>query len=46
MDVGRGIPVGRSLGLLLPRRSDNGQWCLPGGQLEPGESAAEGCAQP
>ena len=31
--------------VLLTRRSDNGQWCLPGGQLEPGESAAEGCAR-
>ena len=31
--------------LLLTRRADNGQWCLPGGRLEPGESAAEGCAR-
>jgi len=31
--------------VLLTRRADNGQWCLPGGQLEPGESAAEGCAR-
>ena len=31
--------------LLLTRRADNGRWCLPGGQLEPGESAAEGCAR-
>ena len=29
--------------LLLTRRSDNGQWCLPGGGMEPGESAAEAC---
>jgi 8-oxo-dGTP pyrophosphatase MutT (NUDIX family) len=27
--------------ILLTRRSDNGQWCLPGGALEPGESASE-----
>jgi ADP-ribose pyrophosphatase YjhB (NUDIX family) len=31
--------------LLLTRRSDNGQWCLPGGHMEPGESAAEACAR-
>jgi 8-oxo-dGTP pyrophosphatase MutT (NUDIX family) len=29
--------------LLLTRRSDNGKWCLPGGRMEPGESAAEAC---
>lgn len=29
--------------LLLTRRSDNGQWCLPGGGMEPGESATEAC---
>ena len=27
--------------ILLTRRSDNGRWCLPGGGIEPGESAAE-----
>ncbi len=31
--------------LLLTRRTDNGRWCLPGGHLDPGESAAEGCAR-
>ncbi len=31
--------------LLLTRREDNGQWCLPGGQMEPGESAAECCVR-
>ena len=31
--------------ILLTRRSDNGQWCLPGGRMEPGESAAEACAR-
>ena len=29
--------------VLLTRRTDNGQWCLPGGMIEPGESIAEGC---
>jgi 8-oxo-dGTP pyrophosphatase MutT (NUDIX family) len=28
---------------LLTRRSDNGQWCLPSGGLEPGESLEETC---
>lgn len=28
---------------LLTRRNDNGQWCLPSGGVEPGESAAEAC---
>jgi 8-oxo-dGTP pyrophosphatase MutT (NUDIX family) len=29
--------------ILLTQRSDNGQWCLPGGHMESGESAAEAC---
>src|SRR4051812_31880737 len=29
--------------ILLTRRADNGKWCLPGGRMEPGESAAEAC---
>ena len=29
--------------ILLTRRADNGQWCLPGGGVESGESAAEAC---
>lgn len=29
--------------VLLTLRTDNGRWCLPGGQLEAGESAAEAC---
>jgi ADP-ribose pyrophosphatase YjhB (NUDIX family) len=29
--------------VLLTRRKDNGQWCLPGGMIDPGESVAEGC---
>jgi 8-oxo-dGTP pyrophosphatase MutT (NUDIX family) len=31
--------------ILLTRRIDNGRWCLPGGSMEPGESAAEACAR-
>lgn len=29
--------------VLLTQRTDNGRWCLPGGAMEPGESAAEAC---
>lgn len=29
--------------ILLTRRADNGRWCLPGGRMEPGESAYEAC---
>lgn len=29
--------------VLLTRRSDNGLWCLPGGGMDPGESAVECC---
>ena len=29
--------------IFLTRRTDNGQWCLPGGGMEAGESAAEAC---
>ncbi len=29
--------------VLLTRRADNGQWCLPSGGLEPGESVIEAC---
>jgi 8-oxo-dGTP pyrophosphatase MutT (NUDIX family) len=28
---------------LLTQRADNGQWCLPGGAVESGESLAEAC---
>ena len=31
--------------VLLTRRADNGRWCLPGGAMDPGESAAECCAR-
>src|SRR5512138_962466 len=29
--------------VLLTRRADNGQWCLPGGRVDPGESVSEAC---
>ncbi len=29
--------------ILLTRREDNKQWCLPSGGMEPGESANEAC---
>ena len=31
--------------VLLTRREDNGRWCLPGGGMDSGESAAEACAR-
>lgn len=31
--------------ILLTRRRDNGLWCLPGGAVDPGESAAETCVR-
>jgi ADP-ribose pyrophosphatase YjhB (NUDIX family) len=31
--------------ILLTRREDNNQWCLPGGGMEPGESASEACVR-
>ena len=31
--------------VLLVRRSDNGQWDVPSGGIDPGESAAEACAR-
>ena len=31
--------------VLLTRRTDNGQWCLPGGAMDPGESAPECCVR-
>lgn len=29
--------------VLLTRRADNGEWCLPGGAMEAGESVEEAC---
>lgn len=29
--------------VLLTQRADNHKWCLPGGHMEPGESAEEAC---
>jgi ADP-ribose pyrophosphatase YjhB (NUDIX family) len=29
--------------VLLTRRADNGEWCLPGGAVDPGESVTETC---
>jgi ADP-ribose pyrophosphatase YjhB (NUDIX family) len=53
--IGRGAPLvagcaaiiwdGARQKILLTRRSDNGRWCLPGGRMESGESAAEACAR-
>ncbi len=31
--------------ILLTQRSDNGRWCLPGGRMDPGESAIECCVR-
>lgn len=31
--------------ILLLRRTDTGEWSLPGGGLEPGESVSEACAR-
>ena len=31
--------------MLLTQRVDNGQWCVPGGFMEPGESMTEACAR-
>ncbi len=31
--------------VLLTRREDNGQWCMPGGAVDPGESVSEACAR-
>ncbi|MEM7533386.1 MAG: NUDIX domain-containing protein [Chloroflexota bacterium] len=31
--------------ILLTRRDDNNQWCLPGGGMDPGESAEEACVR-
>ncbi len=39
MTVGCGVLVENEKGqLLLQKRSDTGEWCVPGGALEPGET--------
>ncbi len=36
-----GVVINEQGEVLLQRRSDNGQWALPGGALDPGEEPAE-----
>lgn len=31
--------------MLLTRRTDNGQWCVPGGYMEAGENVTEACSR-
>ena len=31
--------------ILMTQREDNSRWCLPGGGMDPGESAAEACVR-
>ena len=31
--------------ILMTQRADNSRWCLPGGGMDPGESAAETCVR-
>ena len=31
--------------VLMTQREDNSRWCLPGGGMDPGESAAETCVR-
>jgi ADP-ribose pyrophosphatase YjhB (NUDIX family) len=33
------------LKMLLVCRTDDGQWCVPGGYMEPGENVTEACAR-
>ena len=39
------VPNESGAKVLLTRRTDNGRWCLPGGRMDPGESAAETCVR-
>lgn len=42
MTVGCGVLIENENGeVLLQRRSDTGEWCVPGGALEPGETYIE-----
>lgn len=36
-------PTGQRM--LLTRRADSGQWCVPGGYMDPGESVSEACVR-
>lgn len=46
MTVGCGVLVENENGqVLLQKRSDNGQWCVPGGALELGETYKEAAAR-
>ena len=46
MTVGCGVLVENDKGqLLLQKRSDTGEWCVPGGALEPGETYKEAAAR-
>lgn len=46
MTVGCGVLVENEKGqVLLQKRSDNGQWCVPGGALELGETYNEAAAR-
>ena len=42
MTAAMGIVYDKEKGLLLERRSDNGEWCVPGGGLELGEDQVAG----
>ncbi len=42
MPAAMGIIYDENKGILLEQRSDNGQWCMPGGGLELGETQEEG----
>lgn len=42
MTAAMGIIYDKEKGLLLERRSDNGEWCVPGGGLELGEDQVAG----
>ncbi len=42
MTVGCGVLIENDLGqVLLQKRSDTGEWCVPGGAMEPGETYIE-----
>ena len=46
MTVGCGVLIENSDGkVLLQKRSDTGEWCVPGGALEPGETYIEAAAR-